>query len=43
MDSVSIEIYDFAFRSGIDLGATILPGVAVIAVLVITAKLARGL
>lgn len=43
MDSVSVEIFEFAFRSGIDLGVTMLPGVAVIVVLVITAKLTRSL
>lgn len=43
MDSMSVEIFGLAFNSGAELGITIVLGVAVIVVLVVTAKLIRSM
>ena len=43
MDSTSIAIFEWAFRSGTELGSGLVIGLSVIAVLVITAKLSRTL
>lgn len=39
MDSTSIEIFEYAFDSGLELGTKIIIGVAVIAILIVAGKL----
>ncbi len=43
MDSTSVAIFEVAFNSGVELGTTLVLGLAVIAVLVVTAKLSRSI
>ena len=43
MDSTEVEIFSVAFNSGVDLGSKLVLGVAIIAVLVVTAKLIRSM
>lgn len=43
MDSTGVEIFGYAFSSGAELGSNIVAGMALVAVLVVTAKLIRSI